>query len=131
MYVVAEEVDGLAGRVNLSLIDIFALPEHGGCVHDGAILGGKQLGALHDDGGTDGPVGICPLFVSLHGCIDGHANLLLTSLVITGEDVTVVVRADHLGHVARADFLASDDEGDVDHGVHLTLQLGFEGDALG
>jgi len=129
--VVAEEVDGLARRVYLRLVDILALSEHGGGVQDGAVLGGQQLGALQDDGGAHRPVRGGPLFVRLHGGIDGHADFLLAGLVVAGQHVALVMRAHHLGHVACADFLAPYNKRYIDDGVHLALQLRLKGDAFG
>ena len=42
----------------------------------------------------------------------------------------VIVRAHDLADVAGADFLAADDDRDVQDGVPLALQFGIEGDAL-
>lgn len=43
----------------------------------------------------------------------------------------VVMRAGDLSGVAGADFLAADDDGDVNHEVALTLQFFLEGYSLG
>ena len=48
-----------------------------------------------------------------------------------GEHMAVLMRADYLSGVSGADFLASDDEGDVQHGVVLALEFRLQGYTLG
>ena len=130
VHVVAEEVDGLAGAVDLGLVDVLGLAQHAGGVQDGAIFGRKEFGHLQDDGGAGGPRGLGPDLVGLHGGVHGHFHFLLAYFVEGREDVLVIMRADDLARVAGADFLAADDDRDVQDGVPLTLQFGIEGDAF-
>ena len=41
MYVVSEEVDGLAGRVDFCLENVLALAKHSGSIHNRTIFRGK------------------------------------------------------------------------------------------
>ena len=129
--VVAEEVDGLAGRVDFCLVEVLALPEHTGSVHDGTILRCQQLCHLQDDAGAHGPVRLRPFFPGLHRRLYGQLHFLLADLVVGGEHVLVVVGAGHGARVARADFLTADDDRDVHDGVALALEFCLEGDTFG
>ena len=130
MDVVAEEVYGFAGTVNLGLVDVLALAQHAGCIEDGTILGGKQFRAFEDDGRACGPRGLGPNLVGLHCGINCHLDFLLAYFVESCEDMLVVMGADHLAGISRTDFLAADDDGDVQHGVVLALQFFIQCDAL-
>ena len=123
VHVVTEEVDSLASRVNLSLEEVLALAKHGGGVHDGAVLSSKQLSHLHHDSGTSGPGSAAPLFPSLHGSINSHFNLFLAYLVVTGNNVLVVVWAGNLAHIAGANLFATNDDRYFNHHVALALKF--------
>ena len=69
--------------------------------------------------------------MGLHGGLHGHFHFLFSYLVEGCEDMLVIVRADDLAGVAGTDFLAADDDRDVQDGVPLALEFGIEGDALG
>ena len=131
VHVVAEEVDRLAGAVDLGLVDVLALAQHASGVHDGTVLRGEELGHLEDDGGAGGPRGLGPDLMGLHRGLHGHFHFLFTYLVEGREDMLVIVRADDRAGVAGADLLAADDDRDVHDGVPLALEFGIEGDALG
>ena len=131
MYIVAEEINGLAGGVNFSLIDVLALAQHTSGIHYGAVLRGEQFSHLQHDGGTCGPRRTAPLLPSFHCSLDGELHFLLAHFMISSEDMFVVVRAGHSTGVSGADFLATDDDGDIDHDVRLTFKFSFEGYALG
>ena len=131
MGVVAEEVDELAGGVDLGLVEVLALAQHRSGVHQGAVLGGDEFRDLEQDGGADRPVGLGPLLVGGHGGVDGHPDLGRTGLVVSSQHVLMVVRHDHFARVARTDFLAADDQRDFDFNGTLAFELLLEGLALG
>jgi hypothetical protein len=116
----AEEVDQLAGRVDLSLEDGLRLVEHGGGVERVAPRSGQQLGGLQEHRGAVLPRHFRPLAPRGGGGLDGHVDLFLAGLVIGGQDMLMIVGAHGLGGVAGADFLAADDQRDFDLlGEHL------------
>jgi len=47
----AEEVDELAGRVDLGLVDAFSLPQHGRRVEGVPVGTRNQVGGAEEDGG--------------------------------------------------------------------------------
>ena len=51
--------------------------------------------------------------------------------MVGGQHVLVVVGAGYLTRVTGADFLAADDDGDVNHDFALALEFCFQGYALG
>ena len=131
MHVIAEEVDGLASRVDFCLIDILALAQHRSRIHDGAILRCQQLGHLHHDGSTGGPRCAAPLLPCLHGGLNSHLHLFLSYFMIGGQYMLVVVRAGDMSHIACTDFLTADDDGDIDHQMALALQFFLKFNTLG
>ena len=123
VYVVTEEIDGLTSGVDLCLIDVLALAQHTGCIHNGAIFRGEQLGHLHHDSGTGGPGCTAPFLPGFHSCLNSHLNLFLANFVIGGQHMLVVVGTGYLTSIASTDFLAANDDGNVDHQIALTLQF--------
>ena len=69
--------------------------------------------------------------MGLHRGLHGHFHFLLAHLVEGCQDMLVIVRAHDLADVAGADFLAADDDRDIDHRVELAFEFGVQGDALG
>ena len=128
--IVAQEIDGLAGRVDLRLIEVLALAEHACGVDDSAVLACEQVGYLQDDRGSYSPVQLRPLVMSVESGLDGHFNLLGTCLVICGEHVRVVMRHNHLSGVAGADLLAADNQRNVQLYAALSFKFGLEGYSL-
>ena len=128
--IVTEEVNRLTSGVNFSLIDVFALSEHGGSIHDRTIFRGKQLSHFHHDGSTSGPRSSRPLLVCFHGSFDGHFHFLATYFVISGKHMLVVVRTSHLTRVTRADFLTAYDNRYVNNDFRLAFQFLFKCNAL-
>ncbi len=130
-HVEAEEVDRLAGRVDLRLMRGLALAQHGGGVDQRAVLRRQQLGGLEEDGGAllerhRGPVGA--------GCLgrgDGLLDVRPVALVRDREDVLVTVGHPHLDRLAGADLLAADDQRDLDFFAGHALERILELRALG
>ena len=58
MYVVTEEINGLASGVDLGLVDVLALTEHAGSIEDRTVLGRKEFSHLESDGSPYGPVSL-------------------------------------------------------------------------
>ena len=131
MGVVAQEVDELAGGVDLGLVEVLALAEHRGGVHQRAVFGGNEFGGFQEDGGAHRPVGHGPLLVGLHGSVDGHPDFLRAGFVVGGQHMMVVVRHHYLAGIAGADFLAADDQRNLDFDGALALELFFQGFTLG
>ena len=67
----------------------------------------------------------------LHSGVYCHLHFFLADFVVSGEDVAVVVRADHFANVAGADLFAADDDGYVYYSVPLALKLLVKRYALG
>ena len=129
--IVAQEVDQLAGGVDLGLVEVLALAEHRGSVHQRAVLRGNELRGLHQDGGAHRPVGHRPLLVGFHRGVDGHPHFLRAGLVVGGQHVMVVVRHHYLAGIAGADFLPADDQRNLDFDAALAFEFFFEGLAFG
>ena len=108
----AEEVDQLAGRVDLRLVDGLRLAEHRGRVDRVAPRPGEQLGGAEEDRGALLPGDAVPVLPGLAGRLDRRLDLLRPALVDVGQDVRLGVRHDGLGGLAGADVLAADDERD-------------------
>ena len=124
--VVAEEVRGLASGVDLSLVGVLGLVQHGGRVEPIAVAVRDEAGDLVEDGRPVLPGGGLPGLLGLQGRIDGQADLRLPGLVVVAEHVLVLVGADHPLGLPGADLLAADDEGDLELRGVLPLQLGLQ-----
>ncbi len=110
----AEEVDQLAGRVDLRLVRGLGLAEHRRGVEHLAVRTGQQVGGLEEDRGAVVPRHARPGLVRVERGLDGAIDLLLAALVPRAQHVRVVVRHHRLGGLARADLLAADPRGNVD-----------------
>ena len=128
--IVAQEIDGLAGRVDLRLIEVLALAEHAGSIDDSAVLAGKQVSNLQYYRGPDCPVKLSPFLMRIQGGLYGHFNLLRTRLVIYCQHMAMVMRHDHLSGVAGADLLAADNQRYVELDAALSFKFGVEGYSL-
>ena len=117
-----QEVDQLAGAVDLGLEGGLALAQHGGRVDQLAALPGEQVRGAEEDRGPvlEAPVG--PVALGLdrrpHGRLDGGG----IGVVDLGENPLVAVGRDHVVGVAAADFLPADHHGDI----HLLGRLALE-----
>ena len=112
--VIAPKVDQFAGGVDLGLVNGFALAEHGGAVEDGAIGAGKQFGGFEKDGGAVFPWGVGPVGAGIEGGFDGEVDFFFTRFVIKAEFDGMVEWGGDVFYITRADFLATNDEGDFD-----------------
>ena len=118
--VVAQEVDQLAGTVNLGLHGGLALAEHGSGVDKIAILAADERGNLHHHAGAVDPRRLGPFLASLHGSVDGSLHLFLAHLVVAGQHVVILRGHHYLAHVLGLHLFAADDGGDFGHfGVQL------------
>ena len=129
--VVAEEVDQLAGGVDLGLERVLALAEHGGGVERVAPRAFEEVGGAEEDGGAVVPVHPHPVVPGLDGGFDGAVHLGLAALVLDAEDAAVLVRGDDLGRAPGLDALAADHGGDVDRLLAHLHEAGAERGALG
>ena len=117
----AQEVDQLAGTVDLSLEDGLALAEHRRAVEGVAPRPGEQVGGLEHHGGPVvvrrlAPRGCCPQ------CgVDGCLPLLGTGLARRTEQGAVTVRLDHRDRLARRLLLYPVDRGRQVHRLACEL----------
>ena len=128
--IVAQEIDGLAGRVDLRLIEVLALAEHAGSIDDSAVLACEQVCNFQYNRGPDCPVELSPFLMRIQGCLYGHFNLLRTRLVVCCQYMAMVMRHDHLSGVACTDLLAADNQRYVELDTALSFKFGFEGYSL-
>jgi hypothetical protein len=127
----AEEVDELAGRVDLGLVRGLALAEHGGGVEQRAVARGEQLRGLEEDAGARGPGQARPARAGLGGGVDGRVDVLVAALVRAREEEILAVRGAHVEEAAGLDLAAADEHRDLDRlGGHVR-ERGLEGGALG
>ena len=112
--VVAQEVDQLAGGVDLRLEDRFALVQHRRRVDDRPVLAGQQLGRLQEDRCAGLPRHRRPFRARRRR--GGHRLLhgVRVPLVERRQHVPVVVRHDALAEIAGPDLGAADDQRDLD-----------------
>ena len=89
----AEEVDQLAGAVDLGLVGGLALAQHGGRVEPLAVGRGQQVGRLEEDRRAilEAPVG--PVALRLDGRGHGGVDRRAVGLVQPGQHPLVAVRA--------------------------------------
>ena len=110
--VVAQEVNQLACRVNLSLHGSLALAKHRGGINQVAVLSADERGNLQHHAGTVNPRGVGPLLMSLHGCGNGGLHLFLAYFVVLGQYVLVVGGHDDFAHLGGLHLLATDNGAD-------------------
>ena len=109
----AEEVDQLAGAVDLGLECGLALAEHGGGVDPRAPRAGEQVGGLEEDGGPvlERPAG--PVALRLDRGRDGAVDGPAVRLMHTRQNVAVPVGRDHVVQLAGTQLLAAGHHGDL------------------
>ena len=90
------------------------LVEHGRGVDAVAPGGREQVGGAQEDRGAVLPGEGGPLGAGAFGGIDGCGDLVGAGLVVDAEDVPVVVGHHHLSGPPRPDFLAPNEQGDLD-----------------
>ena len=127
----AEEVDQLAGRVDLGLVRGLRLAEHRGRVERVAPRAGEQLGRAEEDGGAVLPRPARPVLPRGGGGVDRLLDVLGARLVDVGEHVLLVVRHDGRARVAGGDVLAADHERDLDPLAGHLREPALERRALG
>ncbi len=109
MHVEPEEVDQLAGAVDLRLEGGLALAEHGGGVEPLAVGGGQQLGGLQEHRCPILEPPVRPLALGLDGRADRGVDRGVVGPVQRGEHPRVTVRRDHVLGDAAPDLPAADD----------------------
>ena len=120
------EVDHLGGGVDLGLERRLRLAEHRRRVDRRAPCRRQQLGGAENDGRAVFPRPARPLAARL-GCRgDRLLHVLWPGLVVLRQHVLVVVRHDRLLDLAGANFLAADDERNVDLLGRHRFQARFE-----
>ena len=133
MHVVAEEVDQLAGAVDLGLECRLALAQHGGGVDDLTVRGGEQVGGLEEDGGAILEAPVRPVPLGLDRGLGGRCDRRRVGLMHLGEHAAMAVRRDHVVRVSGADLPAAHDHRDVHrlgrHGAQRGLERGPLGSA--
>ena len=112
-HVVAPEVDELARRVDLGLVDGLRLPEHRRGVQGVAPGGGEQIGGLEEHRRPVFPGPARPLGARAAGRGDRRRHVLGPGVVEVGQHVAVVVRHHRVAEAAGAHLLAADDQRDL------------------
>ncbi len=110
----APEVDQLARRIDLGLERRLALPEHRGGVEHGAPTRREQVCCLEEDGGAIGQAPARPIAPRVPGRFDRGSDLFRAGLMHLGEHVPVTMRHHGIDGLAGSDFLAANDDGDLD-----------------
>ena len=103
-----KEIDQFARRVDFRLERILALSQHDGSVQYITIFSGKQFCHTQHDGSTFHPRKFGPFLMRLHGCIDSHLHFFLPSLMISCQNMMVVMRHYDFAGIACTDFFTSD-----------------------
>ena len=127
----AEEVDRLAGGVDLGLEGGLALAEHGGRVQGGAPRGREQLGGLEEHGGAILPGPRRPFPARVQRVGDRPPGLVGSGFVPHAQAHPVVVRGEEGVGLPGPDLLAPDDDGDVGVLVGDGAQHGLQFGPLG
>src|SRR6185503_3067310 len=128
-HVVSPEIDQLACRIDFRLKHGLRLPEHRRGIHRRPPRRGEQLRRFQQNGGAIFELPARPLLARGERGLDGHLHVLRLGHVVVGEHVLVLERHYGLTGLARPDFLAADDERDLDallrHRREPRLELGF------
>ena len=127
----AEEVDRLAGGVDLGLVCGLRLAEHRRGVQRVAPRAREELGGAQQHGGTLLPRPARPVVPARARMRRSPAARARGALVHVGEDVILVVRHHRRLQVAGHDVLAVDHERDLDPLVLHLLEAPLEPLALG
>ncbi len=128
MHVEAQEVDQLAGRVDLGLLGGLGLAEHGGGGQGLAPGAGQQVGGLEEDRGAGVEGERLPGRSSGQGSVDGLLRVGLGGVAQGAEPSRVVVRLDDVDLGAAAHpALTVDRHGQLDRLLAAQLlQLGLQ-----
>src|SRR5437867_12538144 len=126
MSIEPPEVDYLTRRVDLRLERRFALAEHRGPVDHGAPARRKEVGGFEKDCGPIGQAPTRPVAPRLARRFHRGCDFLRTSLMDFGEHMLVTVRHHRVDRLAGPDFLAADDDGDLDLTAAQVLERQFE-----
>lgn len=126
----APEVNQFANRVDLGLVGVLALAEHGDRVDDVAgrsrqVLGG---GEEHTRAQMLGQFG--PLRLGVQRGLDGTGHEGSIGQVDMGEHEFVIAGIAQLPDVAGEDLLVTDDAGDVDDLAGLAIELRFQSSTI-
>ena len=125
------EVDQLARGVDLSLVTRLALPQHRGRVEGRPPMARQEVRRREKHGCTGFPRPRGPLGAGLHRRLDGGLHLRRSRLLVLSDNVPVIVWDDARCQVTGANFLASDDQRDLDFLAAQLGKLGFEDLAFG
>ena len=110
----APEVGQLAGRIDLCLESRLALAQHRRCVEHRAPARRKQVGRFEEDGGPVDQRPVRPVAPRFPGCLDRGGDFFRAGLVHLGEHMAMAVRHHRVDGLAGTDFLAADDDRDLD-----------------
>ena len=130
VYVEAEEVDQLTGTVDLRLVGVLALGQHGGRVDLRTVWTREQVGGLQEDGRAMLERHVLPLGLGLQCGVDGGTHVFGLAMVRGAQVVRVFVRWAHLAHVGRFNGMAGDPHRRVDPGAQAPVHLGLQCFAL-
>jgi hypothetical protein len=126
VHVEAEEIDELAGGVDLGLERGLRLAEHRRGVERRAVLAGEKIGSLQEHGRAGFPRQRRPVLLRGQSGLDRGLDLALARLVVHAEHVLVVVRHDAEARFSRADVPSVDDARNVDFLAAELFQLRLE-----
>ena len=126
-----QKVDQLARGINLGLVNVFALAQHGCGVEGVAVRAGNQFGGAKKNGGPVREVHRGPFGLGGLGGLDGGRHLIGTGLVDAPQQVLMVVRGDNVGGLVGEHAFAPDEGGNVDGLRAQVLQLDLHGLPLG
>jgi hypothetical protein len=130
VHVEAEEVDQLAGAVDLRLERRLALAQHGGRVDQLAVRRGEELGGLEEHGGPVLEAPVAPVPLRLHRRLHRRRDRGAVGLVHPRQDPVMAMRGDHVVGGARPDLPAAHHGGDLDRLRADRAQRCLEGRAL-
>ena len=108
-HVEAQEIDQLTRSVDLCLVSRFTTVEHGTGVHLGTVFHGQKLRRFEEDARSFLPAKFLPLFLGRDCAVDRQLHFCRTCLVVSAQNMLVVVGHDDLAEIPGPDFLAADD----------------------
>ncbi|EMR00971.1 hypothetical protein ADICEAN_03899 [Cesiribacter andamanensis AMV16] len=91
----AQKVDELTGRINLGLVGILGLAQHGGGIESGPVGAGNQLGSFQENAGAHFPAHAFPQLLGIQGGLYGLLHMLGIALVVIAQHMLMIMRGTH------------------------------------